>query len=287
MATIHKKLTPVDTVTESVRVNVVAGGAGGGAVTVADGADATQGAIADAAVVTDAVGTLNAHLRGLLVVLLRAFALGTPLRVDPTGSTTQPISAAALPLPSGAATAAKQPALGTAGAPSADVITIQGTGAGTAVNITGTVSVFSGAIDASQAGTWTVQPGNTQNTTPWLVTQVPTTSGGCTIYRLLSAASTNGNNIKGSAGQMYGFVITNTSASMKFVKLYNKATAPTVGTDTPVMTLAIPATSTITSNIPTGAAFSLGIGIGITGAVGDSDTTAVAANDVVVNLFYK
>lgn len=39
---------------------------------------------------------------------------------------TQPISAAALPLPTGAATAAKQPALGTAGTASTDVITIQG-----------------------------------------------------------------------------------------------------------------------------------------------------------------
>ena len=40
------------------------------------------------------------------------------------------ITAAALPLPSGAATAAKQPALGTAGTPSADVISVQGVSGG-------------------------------------------------------------------------------------------------------------------------------------------------------------
>lgn len=40
------------------------------------------------------------------------------------------ITATALPLPSGAATAAKQPALGTAGSPSADVITVQGVSGG-------------------------------------------------------------------------------------------------------------------------------------------------------------
>ena len=40
------------------------------------------------------------------------------------------ITAAALPLPSGAATAAKQPALGTAGTPSADVLTVQGVSGG-------------------------------------------------------------------------------------------------------------------------------------------------------------
>lgn len=44
-----------------------------------------------------------------------------------------PVSAASLPLPSGAATAAKQPALGTAGTPSADVITVQGAASGTAL----------------------------------------------------------------------------------------------------------------------------------------------------------
>lgn len=50
---------------------------------------------------------------------------------------TQPVSAAALPLPSGAATEAKQPALGTAGAASADVITIQGVASMTAVKTDG------------------------------------------------------------------------------------------------------------------------------------------------------
>ena len=48
-----------------------------------------------------------------------------------------PISAASLPLPSGASTSAKQPALGTAGSPSADVITIQGIASMTAVKVDG------------------------------------------------------------------------------------------------------------------------------------------------------
>lgn len=44
---------------------------------------------------------------------------------------TQPVSAASLPLPTGAATSAKQPALGTAGTPSTDVLTVQGAATGT------------------------------------------------------------------------------------------------------------------------------------------------------------
>jgi hypothetical protein len=46
-----------------------------GATTTADGANVTQGAIADAAVSTDAVGTVNAHLRGLIKLLLAGTGL--------------------------------------------------------------------------------------------------------------------------------------------------------------------------------------------------------------------
>ena len=51
--------------------------------------------------------------------------------VDGSAST-QPVSAASLPLPAGAATAAKQPALGTAGTASADVRSVQGVASMTA-----------------------------------------------------------------------------------------------------------------------------------------------------------
>lgn len=92
-------------------------------------------------------------------------------------------------LPTGAATAAKQPAIGTAGTASADVITVQGIASmtplktdGSAVTqpVSGTVTANAGtgnftvvnsgtfATQAAQSGTWTVQPGNTANTTPWL-----------------------------------------------------------------------------------------------------------------------
>jgi hypothetical protein len=50
---------------------------------------------------------------------------------------TQPVSAASLPLPSGAATSAKQPALGTAGSASADAITVQGVASMTPLKVDG------------------------------------------------------------------------------------------------------------------------------------------------------
>lgn len=119
---------------------------------------------------------------------------------------------------------------------------------------------------------------------------VPATSGGLSISRVISAASTNATVVKGSAGQVYGWSMSNVNAQEMYVKLYNKATAPTVGSDTPVITLLVPggATGLVSeASFPQGIAFGTGIGLAITGAVADNDTTAVAANEIVVNLFYS
>lgn len=61
-------------------------------------------------------------------------------------------------LPTGAATAAKQPALGTAGVSSTDVISVQGIASGTALPISGSVTVSSAPSTAvTNAGTFAVQ----------------------------------------------------------------------------------------------------------------------------------
>jgi hypothetical protein len=58
-----------------------------GGITVANGADSTQGAVADAAVSTDASGTVSAKLRGLVKLL--AAAIGTALTPSTTVFTIQ------------------------------------------------------------------------------------------------------------------------------------------------------------------------------------------------------
>jgi hypothetical protein len=80
-----------------------------------------------------ALGTAGTASTDVLTV--QGIAAMTALKVDGSG-VTQPVSAASLPLPTGAATAAKQPALGTAGAASADVITVQGVASMTALATT-------------------------------------------------------------------------------------------------------------------------------------------------------
>lgn len=118
-------------------------------------------------------------------------------------------------------------------------------------------------------------------------TSVPSAAQvGYTVAKLVSAATTNATSTKASAGQLYGWVLANTTAAFKYFKLFNKASAPTVGTDTPYMTIPVPPNSCVTVEFENGIKFGAGIAFAITGAVGDMDTTAVAVGDVVVTLLY-
>src|SRR6202142_876623 len=47
---------------------------------------------------------------------------------------------------------------------------------GHVISDTGSTTAVTGTVAVTESGTWTVQPGNTANTTPWLVTQAPATS---------------------------------------------------------------------------------------------------------------
>ena len=132
----------------------------------------------------------------------------------------------------------------------------------------------SAGLPVSQQGTFTTQPG-------------PTTSGGCSIYHVVAAASTNTANVKSSAGQLYGWSIFNNAAYNVYVKLHNTAGTPTAGASI-VYTIGIPAGGGSNIDLGTGAlAFGTGIGISIVKDLADAGTTAVAASDCVVNLHYK
>jgi len=118
------------------------------------------------------------------------------------------------------------------------------------------------------------------------VSQAPATSGGYTIYRDIDLDET-GISVKGSAGQIYGWFMHNKAASTLYVKFYNSSGAPTVGTDTPILTIPIPAGASANVEFLGGIACSSGIGIGCTTGVADNDTGAPGANEMIVNVFYK
>lgn len=108
------------------------------------------------------------------------------------------------------------------------------------------------------------------------------------ISRLLSAAATtNSTLVRTGTGDVFKITGYNSNAAARYLKLYNKATAPTVGTDTPVWTEYLPALSKFEINMPTPLYFSLGIGYGLTTGGADADTGALIAGDILaLNVVY-
>lgn len=113
------------------------------------------------------------------------------------------------------------------------------------------------------------------------------TSGGLTIHSAVSGASTNATSVKGSAGQLYNLIATNNGTGVAYLKIYDKATAPTVGTDTPAIRIMLPAGGGARLPDNFGLPMASGLAYGITAGAADNDTTAVSAAQVLVNLFYK
>lgn len=114
-------------------------------------------------------------------------------------------------------------------------------------------------------------------------------TGGTTPYKLIATGSTNANSVKASAGNLYSIVAIGLTANVRYLKLYNKASSPTVGTDTPIMTIPIPGnTQGAGVSIPfsMGVNFGTGIALAITTGAADADTGAVTASDVIINLTY-
>lgn len=139
------------------------------------------------------------------------------------------------------------------------------------VQVTGTQPV-SGTVTATVAG-GTVNP------------VVPATP-----YFLNSAATTNGALVLTGTSGLQAFYATNEGATTAYVKLYNKATAPVVGTDVPEMIIPVPAAATGTPGVAnpnigfSGFRFPLGLGIAITANAVYTDTAVVAAGQVKVKL---
>lgn len=136
------------------------------------------------------------------------------------------------------------------------------------------------AIGLASGGTTAVTGSLTSAGTTTNTPATPTT-----ITSISSAASTNLTSVKASAGTMYSAVVSNTGAAAAFVKLYNKASAPVLASDIPVLTIPVPASSVVSLNFGAlGHRFATGIALSITNLAVDNDATAVALNQVKVLL---
>lgn len=110
---------------------------------------------------------------------------------------------------------------------------------------------------------------------------------GCDIFRSLDLDESE-EDVKTSAGNVYGFLFHNKAATTMWLKFYNAtAASTTVGSTTPVITWGLPAGASGIISFPYPVAFATAICVAVTTGIADADTGAPAANDVSINIFYK
>ena len=130
-------------------------------------------------------------------------------------------------------------------------------------------------VNVQSAPTTTVQP------------TISTSFGFGTLHHAISAATTNATSVKTSVGVIGSIELTNNTASWRYFKLYNKASAPTVGTDTPVKTVGVPPNTTLSLNFGhAGLRLTTGIAYALTTGIAVADTAAVGLNEMAVNISY-
>lgn len=208
--------------------------------------------------------TAGSNLIGQVEVSDGTNVLGTtshPVRVDPTGTTSQPVSIAGTVAVSGTFWQATQP------------VSIAGDQAVNVAQVAGTAtSVNEGASDA---GTTRISIGTDDN---------------FSTDSRWSTADTNLHTVKSSAGRVFRIEMMNTGSGPAYLRLYNKASNPAPASDTPVRRYTIPGSAAgggFVMEYLKGRYFSTGIAYDITGGAGDTDTTALAANQCVINVDFK
>lgn len=107
------------------------------------------------------------------------------------------------------------------------------------------------------------------------------------VVRLVGAATTNATIAKSSPGRLFGWSCSNINAAARYLKIYNTAGTPVPGTTPVVMTIMLPAASTVHVQLPAGINFTAGIGFALVTGITDADTTAVAASEQIVQLFLR
>lgn len=154
-------------------------------------------------------------------------------------------------------------------------------------NLTGSVSII--ATGSAVAPVFPIlSVGGTVAVSNGFITPQQQSGSGFSLYHtLISAASTNATSVATGARTLGTCVLSNTSASWRYVKFYNLASAPTVGTSTPVIQFPVAPNSTLDVSMSfAGLRFATGMAYAITSGSALLDTGAVAAGDVMVNLTY-
>lgn len=103
-----------------------------------------------------------------------------------------------------------------------------------------------------------------------------------TNFNFTSAVGTNARSIVTSGRWLQEVTITNPTTTAAYLKVYDKATAPTVGTDVPRFVISVPALSTVVTDWgANGKVTSNGIAVALTGGMPLMDVASAVAGIVV------
>lgn len=114
-------------------------------------------------------------------------------------------------------------------------------------------------------------------------------SEGAQPFHYLSTASTNATSVLARRSRLEQITAINTTATIYYLKFYDKASAPTVGSDVPVFTVPIPGSVSgagVSIPFPSGVRFRLGLAFALTGGLADNDV-ANAATGIAIDLFAR
>lgn len=215
----------------NLKVNIVTGGGSGGT-SLADGTTFTRGTTAETpigGVVESGAPTLTAG---------KAAALS----IDTAGNVRVNVAAGGI-------------TSGTAGVPSANVVTVQG--------VTGMTAVA---------------------TTPAL-----STSGGASYNNAIAPATPAVTTVKSSAGNLYGCVCFNNTANPVYLKFFDAASV-TLGTTAASFQFMIPGNTGgagFVIPLPIPRSFANAIKYAVTGGISTTDNTAISANAVIVDVAFN
>ena len=106
-------------------------------------------------------------------------------------------------------------------------------------------------------------------------------------YHLVSAGSTNATSVKATPGKVHYITCSNVNAAVRYLKLYDLAAAPTVGTSTIAHTFLLPINGNFTLVCDPPMDFGTGIAFAMTTEATDAGTTGVSASEHVLNIGYN
>jgi hypothetical protein len=179
-----------------------------------------------------------------------------------------------------------------------DIFSLQGVNGFLKLRVTALAAVTGTAVVSIHANAVTAPPSNNSiaatlvgtsavSLTSTTIAPSATVGGNTTFHHAISANTTNATSVRTSTSNIGLIVVSNINAAARYFKLYNKASAPTVGTDTPILTAMIPAGRTVTIPVPNGGMRMVtGIAYALTTGITVADTGAVAVSEHSVFIAY-